>query len=119
MANPLQLKFDPNQDFQIEAMESVVNVLEGIPRTTADFMGGAEITPNRADNDHLPEELLEANIRQVQGRNRIADASGRLDVDEGKGLECIEDRTQRCPHFTVEMETGTGKTYVYLRTIQE
>jgi type III restriction enzyme len=24
---------------------------------------------------------------------------------------------RRCPHFSVEMETGTGKTYVYLRTI--
>ncbi len=24
-----------------------------------------------------------------------------------------------CPHFSVEMETGTGKTYVYLRTIFE
>ena len=24
-----------------------------------------------------------------------------------------------CPHFSVEMETGTGKTYVYLRTIYE
>lgn len=25
----------------------------------------------------------------------------------------------RCPSFTIEMETGTGKTYVYLRTIFE
>ena len=25
----------------------------------------------------------------------------------------------RVPHFTVEMETGTGKTYIYLRTIHE
>jgi type III restriction enzyme len=24
-----------------------------------------------------------------------------------------------CPHFSIEMETGTGKTYVYLRTIFE
>ena len=24
-----------------------------------------------------------------------------------------------CPHFSVEMETGTGKTYVYLRTVFE
>src|SRR5439155_16214510 len=26
---------------------------------------------------------------------------------------------RQCPHFSVEMETGTGKTYVYLRTIFE
>ena len=24
-----------------------------------------------------------------------------------------------CPHFSVEVETGTGKTYVYLRTVFE
>ena len=29
------------------------------------------------------------------------------------------DTAQCCPHFSVEMETGTGKTYVYLRTILE
>src|SRR6185295_2744414 len=27
--------------------------------------------------------------------------------------------TRHCPHFSVEMETGTGKTYVYLRTVFE
>ena len=27
--------------------------------------------------------------------------------------------SRQCPHFSVEMETGTGKTYVYLRTIFE
>ncbi len=28
-------------------------------------------------------------------------------------------QSRGCPHFSVEMETGTGKTYVYLRTIFE
>jgi type III restriction enzyme len=28
-------------------------------------------------------------------------------------------KSRNCPHFSVEMETGTGKTYVYLRTIFE
>ena len=35
------------------------------------------------------------------------------------GLEGIADENHRFPNFTVEMETGTGKTYVYLRTIYE
>ena len=33
---------------------------------------------------------------------------------EGAGVE-----SHHFPSFTVEMETGTGKTYVYLRTIYE
>lgn len=119
MAKTLQLKFDPNQDFQLDAIESLVRLVEGVPRSTAGFMQSAEIVSNWQQDDDLPEEMLEANLGQVQHRHKIGDVAGRLEVDEGKGLEGIEDHTRRCPHFTVEMETGTGKTYVYLRTIHE
>ena len=40
-------------------------------------------------------------------------------MDQGLGLERHCDEGHRYPSFTVEMETGTGKTYVYLRTIHE
>lgn len=50
----------------------------------------------------LPEEKVLENLRGVQARNGI-ERSGELD-----GM-----------NFTTEMETGTGKTYVYLRTIHE
>ncbi len=49
----------------------------------------------------LDEEIL-ANLREVQLRNGLAPSEA---LDSGD--------------FTVEMETGTGKTYVYLRTIFE
>jgi type III restriction enzyme len=49
----------------------------------------------------LPEDILE-NVRNIQLRNGLA-PSEKLD-----GM-----------NFTVEMETGTGKTYVYLRSIFE
>ena len=119
MARMLQLRFDPNQDFQLDAVESTVRLFEGVPRRAGDFMRGGEIVSNWPQDDDFPEEMLEANLGLVQESHKIADTSGRLEVEEGKGLEGIEDRTQRSPHFTVEMETGTGKTYVYLRTIQE
>lgn len=50
----------------------------------------------------LSDETILDNVRGIQERNGIEAADG-LD-----GL-----------NFTVEMETGTGKTYVYLRTIHE
>src|SRR5207247_2391639 len=46
-------------------------------------------------------------------------------VDPNAALESWDvfdapaNRARTCPHFSVEMETGTGKTYVYLRTIFE
>ncbi len=57
--------------------------------------------PLADDEDALQAATLE-NLRVVQERNGIA-MSNALD-----GM-----------HFSVEMETGTGKTYVYLRTIFE
>ena len=51
------------------------------------------------------DELL-ANIRGVQGENNIH-LSDRLDSSMG------------CPSLDVEMETGTGKTYVYIKTLSE
>lgn len=66
----------------------------------------------------LAEEKLLANTRALQLRNDI-------ESDPAAPLECWElfdlpaNQERRCPHFSVEMETGTGKTYVYLRTIFE
>ncbi|MEN4099938.1 MAG: DEAD/DEAH box helicase family protein, partial [Anaerolineaceae bacterium] len=42
-----------------------------------------------------------------------------LETDEGMVLEGTGFESWRYPSFTIEMETGTGKTYVYLRTIHE
>jgi len=42
-----------------------------------------------------------------------------IECIEGYGLEGVDCPPVRFPVFTVEMETGTGKTYTYLRTIQE
>ena len=70
---------------------------------------------NRLD---LSEEQLLHNLHLVQQANGIA-----LDP----GLQWIEetirtaggDQQVRFANFSVEMETGTGKTYVYLRTALE
>jgi len=50
----------------------------------------------------LPDELLLENLQKLQEENNIPKQS------KLAGL-----------HFSVEMETGTGTTYVYLRTIFE
>ena len=95
-------------------------LLRGQPRATVDydtFAFGELLGPvaNRLD---LPEDVLLANLRAVQKRFGIA---------EDETLQLIEESiktargttTARFPNFSVEMETGTGKTYVYLRTALE
>ena len=46
MAKTLQLKFDPDQDYQLEAIRSVVDVFEGLPRHTSEFALGDEVVAN-------------------------------------------------------------------------
>ena len=66
----------------------------------------------------MDDDTILQNLRRVQTDND-------LPVDEN--LQCIEEdipllgenTNVRFPNFSVEMETGTGKTYVYLRTILE
>jgi len=71
--------------------------------------------PNRLS---LTETRLLANLQSVQLQNGIT---------ADKELQCLEatidtadgERLCRFPNFSVEMETGTGKTYVYVRTALE
>ncbi len=121
MTNKLQIKFDPNQDYQIEAVESVVGLFEGLPERTVEFSLGDEIVPNLPPDEVLSDYLLEDNLRAVQEKNALNTSLLDIDlqVDDGLVLKGTGDESWRYPHFTVEMETGTGKTYVYLRTIYE
>ena len=104
----MKLHFDPNQQFQLDAINSIVGIFEGQPLNQSDFSfsvsnesylfqeGGVG---NRLT---LGEEQILKNVRVVQEKNELPVS------DELDGM-----------HFSVEMETGTGKTYVYLRTIYE
>jgi type III restriction enzyme len=127
----MKLQFDANQPYQLAAIAAVTDLFEGQPQGTPEYsviqMGefggmfaGQEQTELGVGNLVLlsPDKLL-ANVRAVQTSNDI-DIS-----DSAAPLECWElfdsaaNASRTCPHFSVEMETGTGKTYVYLRTIFE
>lgn len=118
----LKFKFDPNQDFQIEAVDSIVDLFEGMESQKTEFrLSSGEIMPNLPPERHLPEATLFDNVRMIQQRNKVQLTSMPLDleVDEGLVLEGAGYESWRYPVFTIEMETGTGKTYVYLRTVYE
>ncbi len=110
------------QSFQTEAAESIVKVFSGQPKQSVfkyrrdigkrDAQTNAleqdaefEMGYRNADIELTQEQLLE-NIRAVQTANNIKNSSA---IEEGLGLVSLD----------VEMETGTGKTYVYIKTMFE
>jgi type III restriction enzyme len=89
------------QRYQTEAVDAVVDCFAGQPRAAG--VRNAEIALG-------PPQLLE-NIRAVQ-RGRALPVSSALARSPAAA-------TPNTPNLDIEMETGTGKTYVYIKTIME
>ena len=115
----MQFKFDANQDFQIQAIEAAADLFQGQPRLetrlTAPLGGGFAAVANRLDLDNAG---LLLNLQAVQSRNGLPSDTELICISAG--VETADGpKDVRFPNFSVEMETGTGKTYVYLRTALE
>jgi type III restriction enzyme len=106
----MKLKFDPSLQYQQDAINAVVGVFDGQPFVQSGAMafqalqiGGLFQTELGMGNRlNLPDDEILKNVQAIQETN---------DIEKVAALQGRE--------FSVEMETGTGKTYVYLRTIFE
>lgn len=107
MAKRIAFQFDDGLEYQLKAIHSAVELFRGLPRHI-DGLYRPKYIRNFAAGDPVRNENIVAgtrllhNLRQVQLENRL-----------------FADNELQNNNFTVEMETGTGKTYVYLRTILE
>ena len=114
----LKIKFDENQEYQIKAVNSVVDLFDGLARTDDDLsfesISSADVVSNT--DDVFEEYWLTENLAQIQQRNGIEIQESLSPPNSGDTLTGEFD-FYSYPEFTVNMETGTGKTYVYLRTI--
>lgn len=54
----LQFKLDPNQDFQLQAIDSVVKLFDGLSRFTSDFALGEDTVANLSRHETLEEGWL-------------------------------------------------------------
>ena len=108
----MKLHFEPDLDYQLQAIEAVCGLFHGQETCRTEFTVTRDAAAGQMsllENDLgignrltlLDEELL-ANLHAIQLRHGLAPSVSLTSGD-----------------FTVEMETGTGKTYVYLRTVFE
>ena len=112
-----KIEFKHNLDFQKQAIESVTGVFEGQEICQTNFTVAPlqyTLQPEliSMENDlgignrlRLQDDDIHKNIRKIQLKNGLAPSTS---FNTSEGI-----------HLSVEMETGTGKTYVYLRSIFE
>ena len=126
----MKLQFDPNQSFQLDAIAAVTDLFDGQPQGSSEYsvvdlgqgglLAGHDQTELGVGNRLLlDDEELRKNLRAIQERNEVAVSDSSAEPDGWRLFDVPANVERLCPHFSVEMETGTGKTYVYLRTIFE
>jgi type III restriction enzyme len=124
----MKLHFDRNQEYQIEAIRAVTDIFEGQPLSSGDFefsltQTGALLSENGVGNRlTLTEEQIWENVKRIQQHNEIHNPLTPFVKGENTPpppLDRGDYIALQGMNFSVEMETGTGKTYVYLRTIYE
>ncbi|AZI65368.1 DEAD/DEAH box helicase family protein (plasmid) [Rhodococcus qingshengii] len=107
----MKFRFE-DQPHQAAAIAAVTDLFEGALRPPADTLVGQ--APGSASHAGftVDPELLADNLAAITEREKVDKQTSLalLEVDDLRGQE------RSFPNFSVEMETGTGKTYVYIAT---
>lgn len=122
----MKFKFDPRQPYQTSAIEAVVDLFDGQPADADQLLTSLQyLRPQQALDlpDIGDQDAFDVSLQiGAYGNNLVLDEDTVLEnlqsVQDRNGLE-INDGLVDGLQFDIEMETGTGKTYVYLRTAFE
>ena len=106
----MKLKFDPSLQYQQDAINAVVKIFDGQPfvQTSAMAFQSLQIGGLFQTELGMGNRLTLHDDEILKNLHAVQEANGIEKIDALQGMD-----------FSVEMETGTGKTYVYLRTIFE
>jgi type III restriction enzyme len=118
----MKFKFDANEPYQLDAIRAVVDLFEGQPDASQfeltmidEGLSSLRLTETGIANQRvITDTQWLANLQAVQKSNSLPEQAALEPMKLASGTD-----VGSFPNFTVEMETGTGKTYVYLRTVHE
>jgi len=110
----MKLHFEPNLDYQQAAIEAVCDLFKGQETCRTEFTVTAAPSDGQQALGFVQTELGVGNRLALLNEELLHNLHG---VQLRHGLRPSEKLV--AGDFTVEMETGTGKTYVYLRTAFE
>lgn len=106
----MKIKFNHNLEFQNDAISSIVDIFRGQPKkngtfTVANYSAQQKLTELDSGISNkilLSQQEILKNVQKIQLKNGL---------EQSNKIEALD--------FTIDMETGTGKTYVYLKSIME
>ncbi|MBY6788279.1 DEAD/DEAH box helicase family protein [Clostridium botulinum] len=107
----MKIQFSDKLEYQKEAINSIVDVFQGQNIAQGDFT--VSIQKNQVG---FYENELGIGNRLDITTEEIGENINKIQIDNALPKTNFKDKTL---NLSVEMETGTGKTYVYLRTIFE
>ena len=107
----MKLKFK-KQNFQERAVNAVADLFKGQEKANATF----SIADNSAQMNFLQNEFGFGNKLLLDKETLVANLQN---VQKSQSLPQTEADTSKALPISIEMETGTGKTYVYTKTILE
>ena len=114
----MKIKFDSTQQYQIDAVNSIADIFDGQPLNQGDFSVELSTFDDFGQKSVLQTELGIGNQLVLNDEaiwKNINNIQDKYDLE----LTSFAEFQKNQYNFSVEMETGTGKTYVYLRTIFE
>ena len=119
----MKLQFNANKQFQLDAIAAVTDLFDGQPLGAPEYSvihvadwggmysGQAQTELGMGNSLLLPDDKLRTNTRAVQNRNDIEAPETPTALEAWELFDPAANSSRLCPHFSVEMETGTGKTY--------
>ena len=122
----MKLHFEPNLDYQLQAIEAVCDLFRGQEVCRTEFTVTMKAPAAIADDMLSGTAPQQMSFGIVESDLGVGNRLTLLDDELHKNLADVQLRGGLPPSsmlasgdFTVEMETGTGKTYVYLRSVFE
>ena len=111
----MQIRYK-HQRFQTEAARSIANAFTGQPKSD----GQSDHTIDQGKNKGLFKLAGFGNKNVVLAREAVCENVRSVQTEQGlKPVDYLQDLQGVGMAFTIEMETGTGKTYTYIKTMYE
>ena len=114
----MKIKFE-DLEYQDEAIKSITRVFEGqetlVSNFTVEIASNTQLTLGNSSTVELTDLGIANNIKVYE--EEILQNIQKIQIENG--LPQTKELNKNNLNFCIEMETGTGKTYVYLKTIME